>query len=162
MTEDVQLHVEPAQDSHQGELARFGCWSGSPDEPWAEEAENYIRARILDDSENVLLFRTDDAQLAAVSGFSSRWIEVPLLEPERHPGWQLDIIGVASDLQGAGIGTVVLRKTFDEMRESDTDRVLVTANAHKNNAPSIRAAEKVGLTPLVQKDEWYWTLLAEI
>ena len=158
----MELQVESATEDDKGELAGFSCSTESPSEPWAQEAENFIRGWVVNHSEKVLLFRTMDAQIAAVTAFSSRQVEVPILEPQTHAGWHLDVVGVATELQGAGIGRLVIGSTFDEMRSVKPERVLVTATVHKENAAAMRCAASVGLTPLIAKDAHYWVLLAEL
>jgi RimJ/RimL family protein N-acetyltransferase len=143
------------------EFATFRC-CGEPEEPWVLEAENYIRGFVLGHATWVLSFRDASGELIAVSAFDRRVIEVPLIRPERHEGWHLQVLAVSLQHQGRGLAKQVFEGTFGAMREIASDRVLVTANVHRENAASRVAAERSGLLPLQPLDEHYWVLLGEV
>jgi hypothetical protein len=48
------------------------------------------------------------------------------------------------------------------MRQIDAERVLLTANVHRNHTISRRACARVGLNPWTPLDEHYWVLLGEV
>jgi hypothetical protein len=51
---------------------------------------------------------------------------------------------------------------FAAMRAEDQERVLVTAYVHEANDGGIRAAARLGITPLIPRDGGYLLLLGEV
>lgn len=144
------------------QFAQFECWDGDPAAPWAAEAQNFIRGFVLERADTSVFKWCDAGQLVAVTAFRSTVVGLPVLNPEDHVAWHLEVIGIAVTHQGHGLSQQVLEETIDVMRERDPDRVLVTANVHHQNAPSIAALASVGITPLAPLDEHYWLFLGEI
>jgi RimJ/RimL family protein N-acetyltransferase len=144
------------------DFAHFQCWNGDPGLPWVEEAENYVRAWVLRRSENVLAFRDEGGALVAVSAFDPRVILVPIVNPVEHPGWHLQVVAIRLDQQGHGLSREIFTGTFAAMKSVDPNRVLYTANVHKDNRPSLRAGAAVGLLQFRRKDAFYLELLGEV
>lgn len=158
----MPLAVAFATFADDAEFAAFCCWDGDDATPWAEEAENYVRGWALQHAEHVLAFRDNGGSLVAVSAFDRRVIAVPLVAPQDHPGWHLQVVAVDIDHQGRGVFGDVMSATYDAMRSLDPDRVLVTAHVHRDNEHSLKACRRHGLLPFVGLDEHYLVLLGEV
>jgi ribosomal protein S18 acetylase RimI-like enzyme len=157
----VAIERTGAGDADQDAFAAFSCCDEDA-APWAEEAEDYIRTRVIREAEVVLAYWDPPGNLVAVAGFSRRAIWVPLSEPQENPGWHLLVLGVLSDRHGEGIGLTVLSDVYKEMSQIDPSRVLVTAMVHEDNVASRRMCQKIGLLPFEAADPGYLLLLGEI
>jgi len=144
------------------EFALFRCQpSGAASPPWTEEAENYIRARLLRrQGSRVLAFR-EDGHLIAVSSFYPSEVGIPVVSPVVHPAWHLEVLAVTHSRQRTGFGLQVLDQTLVAMRETDPTRVLVVARAHVNNRASLALCARRDITPFVREGD-YWKLLGEV
>ena len=140
------------------DFAAFQCWSGQAGTPWIEEVENYVRVSVLSAALWTVAFRDEAGKLSAVSAFDPVPIEVPLCNPVENPGWKLQVVAVALDHQTQGRCREVYRETFAAMREADPQRLLVTANVHRQHAVSLKAAASAGLTLLMPGDEFHLVL----
>ncbi len=158
----MALHASFADADATDEFNRFRCWDGDPDTPWIEEAENYVRVSVLGDAEFVLAIRDDQEHLVAVAAFDYRIIEVPIVRPQQHAGWHLQVVALDLELQGMRLSGEVFQLVFDAMTQVDADRVLVTAHVHIKHAASLAACQRVGLTVLKPLDEHYDVLLGEV
>lgn len=157
----MPLTREYATPLSEGELDSFCCWDGAPNTPWAEEAENFVRAWMLGTVEHILLFRDQDA-LIAVSAFDRRKIEVPLVAPRANPGWHLQVVAVTLDRQGHGLFDDVILGTFAEMRQLDPERVLITGSVHRENQRSFQACARHGIDYFLPRDDHYVVVLGEV
>lgn len=144
------------------EFAAFECWNGDPREPWAQEAENYIRGWALRDDVHCLSFRNEASKLVAVTAFYRRTVGIPLLKPTVYPAWHLQVMGIALDVQGQGFAKRILNQTVEAMKELDSTIFFVTAFAEKRNERSLRACASIGLHAYYMKDEYYWVMLGEL
>jgi Acetyltransferase (GNAT) family len=142
------------------DFARFQCWN-QEGEPWVEEVENYIRVLILTHTPYVIAFR-DEEELVAVSGFFPRQVAVPLVEPEDHDAWHLEVVAVRVDRQRTGVSAAVLESTFQAMRQIDSSRALFTVKVHEKNAASLALCTKLDLTPFPRDAGPYLELLGEV
>ena len=157
---DVQRSFAGPDD--RDDLAQFDCWDGNPEEPWADEAQNYVRAWVLSKSAHTIVFKDADGQIVGVSAFSPRLIGLPLVQPVEHPAWHVDVVAVVRRLQGNGFAQQIFAGTFEAMQQCGPDRILATANVHRNNARSLSACAKAGLHALMPLDDHYWILLGEV
>lgn len=142
----------------------FECWDGSEDVPWAEEAENYIRASLLRHARHVLALRDELGELVGVSAFDERNILLPINTRTAtiHPSWHLQVVAVRVDLQGQRLVDEIFELTFDAMRQADTERIIVTARVHRKNLPSLKACARHSIDPLREVDDHYLELLGEV
>lgn len=149
-------------DDDTDEYREFNCWDGDDHFPWVEEVENFIRHWVLRKTPHVLSFRAADGELAAVAAFERRNIYVPLVDPELHAGWHLQVVAVRLEDQSNGLSRDIFTGVFEAMRQHDDERILYTAHVHRENGASIAACAKVGLDLLHPKDDHYWVLLGEV
>lgn len=161
------------QDGH--DLLNFNCWNGDPEEPFAAEAEDYIRRLALGSTYKTLTFRASDGTLAAVSAFDRRDVQPYLAARFLVPGWHLQVIGVALPFRSSlvacalppcpsevKISEYVFRRTYARMLEADPKRNVVTAMIHGDNARSIEACRRVQLERTVREDETYWRMMGSV
>lgn len=158
----MALLVATATLADDAAFAAFNCWDPNTDAPWVEETENYIRGALLRQPDNhTLAFRDGDA-LVAVSSFYKSSIELPLVQPDTHPTWHLDVVAITLDRQGDGHSLEVYQGTLRAMRKIDSGPVLVTARAHEQNDAAFESAKHIGLFRLYPWDDSYWVLLGEL
>jgi RimJ/RimL family protein N-acetyltransferase len=156
------LRTAARVDDDEDDFASFSCWDGDASKPWAEEAENFIRAWVLRKVEFVLAFREEKGgDLVAVSAFDRRTIGVPLLKPSDQPGWHLQVVAVRLEAQGKRLAARIMSETFAAMREIDPSRILCTANVHRQNGVSLRACARAGFFHYGEMDD-YIRVLAEV
>jgi hypothetical protein len=158
----VTLASSFATAADRDELAQFVCWDGNPYEPWVEEAQNFVRAWMLSRTQHCLMTRGEARRLIAVAAFDPRVIGLPLVRPIDHNAWHIQVLAVSLPFQAHGLAASIFDQVFAAMRQLDPDRVLVTANVHRDNHHSLSACSKVGITPLVPVEEAYWLLLGEV
>jgi RimJ/RimL family protein N-acetyltransferase len=151
-----------SRNNDEEDFAAFSCWDGSPDDPWAQEVEDYIQWWVLRRARYAIALRNEHDELVAVAAFDERVIAVPLVAPVDHSGWHLLVMAIRLEDQRRGLSSEVFSAVFEAMRAIDPDRVLYTAYAHRDNRASLRAGERVGLLRLRPKDEHYWILLGEV
>jgi hypothetical protein len=144
------------------EFAAFKCWDRDPAKVWAREVENYVRGRLLWRPDNTTLAFREQGHLVAVSSYYPSTIGLPLVEPVEQPSWHLDVLAIQLQRQRARLADEILHQTFDEMRDEDPERILVTGFVHNDNTPSLRACARVGLTRLIPRDDYYWIVLGEV
>ena len=136
-------------------FASFECWSGDEGEPWVREVEDFIRGFVLG-RPNHTFGAWRDQQLIGVASFYEKSLGLPLNNPVEVPVWHLEVLGVALDLQGEGIGRDLLASTLGVMRQLDVKRRLVTGYVHVENHASHRLCSSAGLEPLTPLDAHYW------
>ena len=158
----MPLTHEYATPESDGELDAFRCWDGTPDIPWVEETENYVRAWMLGTAEHVLLFRDPEGELVAVAAFDRRTVEVPLVAPQAHPSWHLQVIAIDLDHQNQHLFDEVLPGVYEEMRRLDPERVLFTGHVHHQNTASLRAAARHDIDHFFWRDDHYVVVLGEV
>jgi hypothetical protein len=154
--------VAPATLADVAAFDGFRCCDPDEADPWALEAENYVRAAVLKQAGNrTLAFREGD-DLVAISSFYKSSIELPLLSPSLHEAWHLDVVALHLHHQGSHRSGEVFERTVDAMRAADPAPVFIKALSHKDNAAALAAAKCIGLVPLIPMDADYLWLVAEL
>jgi hypothetical protein len=154
-------------------LLSFRCSTDEDDELWIQEVEEYIRAFALRTAHHVLLFETDEGDLAGVSAFARQ--DVSPAGRRRVPAWRLEVIALSPAWQGKSVDADIagcaptmkaseylLRSTFRRMLELDPRRVIVVARVHDDNRASMVAAGRVGLDRTERESPEYWGMLGEV
>jgi hypothetical protein len=73
----VALASSLATAADRDELASFVCWDRNPNEPWVEEAQNFVRAWVLSKTQHCLISRDEAPNSVLTPGFESRAIMSP-------------------------------------------------------------------------------------
>jgi hypothetical protein len=155
-------------------LFGFSCWAGGDDEPWAQDADDYVRLFALKEANRTLIFRDSDGEVVGVSAFDRRDIRpsgrVVVL------GWHLQVVALTVPWRGKFVACelprcdgvmkaseYVLRRTYQRMLAIDPRRSLVTARVHEDNMASVRACERVDLLRTERSDlDAHWDMLGPV
>jgi hypothetical protein len=143
------------------EFAAFRCWDGDKNKPWIEQVENYVRVRVLKAALHTLAFRDGRGELVAVSAFDPTPIEIPVIKPVVHLGWQLQVVAICQRHQRNGRSREVYEQTFAAMRDTNSARTFVTAKIHREHRASLAAANRAGLELLMTGDPFH-TMIVDL
>lgn len=147
MTEDIR--IRSAKPADLPTLLRFEQGIVSAERPYDQTLKPdpisyYDIAAMLDAPDSEVAVAEHDGRLIG-SGYAQRKASRHYLKPEFHAF--IGFLYVEPDYRGQGVNQRVLDHLFTWAREKDLPEIHLTV--YPDNAPAIRAYEKVGFAPYI-------------